>query len=128
MSDSKMNSLNRVLTTLSHKEPDRVPLFLLVTMHGAKELGLTIKEYFSSAENVAEGQIRMRKKFRHDCLYSFFYAPVEIEAWNGEVIYVDNGPPNSGEPFIKSFDDIRNMTSPDVTKTPCLQKVLTATN
>jgi len=44
---ANMTSLQRVLTTLEHKEPDRVPFFLLATMHGAKELGLSIKEYFS---------------------------------------------------------------------------------
>ena len=37
------SSLQRVLTTLSHREPDRVPLFLLLTTHGAKELGLGIR-------------------------------------------------------------------------------------
>ena len=44
---SDITSLQRVLTTLGHQEPDRVPLFLLPTMHGARELGLSIKEYFS---------------------------------------------------------------------------------
>jgi len=57
-----ITSLQRVLTTLGHKEPDRVPFFLLVTMHGAKELGMSIKEYFSRSEYVAEGQRRMRAK------------------------------------------------------------------
>jgi len=42
MKPNSMTSMERVLTTLSHKEPDRVPLFLLATMHGAKELGLSI--------------------------------------------------------------------------------------
>ncbi len=78
-----MTSMQRVLTALSHQEPDRVPLFLLLTMHGARELGLGIREYFSKAENVVEGQLRLREKFGHDCLYAFFYAPVEIEAWAG---------------------------------------------
>ncbi len=59
MSQAEMTSLQRVLTTLGHREPDRVPFFLLVTMHGAKELGLSIKEYFSKAENVVEGQLRL---------------------------------------------------------------------
>ena len=52
MIKNQMTSLQRVLTTLGHKEPDRVPFFLLATMHGAKELGLSIKEYFSKPENV----------------------------------------------------------------------------
>jgi uroporphyrinogen decarboxylase len=123
MRPETMTSLQRVLTSLSHKEPDRVPLFLLLTMHGAKELSLSIKDYFSRGENVAEGQIRLRKKYGHDCLYNFFYAPLEVEAWGAEVIYCENGPPNTGKPFITSGEDIRNLDVPDVENSPCLEKV-----
>ncbi len=122
-----MTSLQRVLTTLGHQEPDRVPLFLLLTIHGAKELGLSIKDYFSKGDYVAEGQLLMREKFGHDCLYSFFYAPIEVEAWGGEVIYYDDGPPNSGRPFITNRSAISNLTVPDVKEVPCLVKVLSAT-
>jgi uroporphyrinogen decarboxylase len=121
-----MTSLERVLATLGHREPDRVPLFLLLTMHGAKELGLGIKEYFSKAEHVVEGQMRMLEKYGHDCLYPFFYAPVEVEAWGGEVVYVDDGPPNSGQTCIASPEQIAGLTPPDVCNTPCLRKVLDA--
>jgi uroporphyrinogen decarboxylase len=127
MSNGKMTSMQRVLTSLSHKEPDRVPFFLLVTMHGARELGLSIKKYFSRAEYLVEGQIRMRDRYRHDCLYNFFYAPIETEAWGGNVIFHDNGPPNSGEPIIKNPEDIKGLVPPQVLKTPCLEKVLKAT-
>jgi uroporphyrinogen decarboxylase len=127
MSEMKMNALQRVLTALGHREPDRVPFFLLLTLHGAKELGLSIQDYFSKPEHVAEGQMCMRRKYRHDCLYSFFYAAVEIEAWGGQVIYCDNGPPNSGEPFVKHAKDIDLLHPPPVKTTACLQKVLNAT-
>jgi len=127
MTTATMTSLQRVLTTLGHNEPDRVPLFLLVTLHGAKELGLSIGDYFSRAEHVAEGQIRLRAKFGHDCLYSFFYAPVEIEAWGGEVIFRDDGPPNSGTPFIGDPEQILRLKPPEIERTPCLAKVLQAT-
>lgn len=121
-----MTSLQRVLTTLSHREPDRVPLFLLLTMHGAKELGLSIKDYFSKGENVVEGQLRMLKKYGHDCLYPFFYAPIEVEAWGGDVVYADDGPPNSGQPFISSIGQISGLTPPEVESSPSLRKVLDA--
>jgi uroporphyrinogen decarboxylase len=121
-----MTSMQRVLTTLGHQEPDRVPFFLLVTMHGAKELDLSIHEYFSQAENVAEGQIRLRAKYGHDCLYGFFYAPVEIEAWGGEVIYSPDGPPNSGQPFIQNIETIPRLKAPEIKNTHCLAKVLKA--
>jgi len=87
-------------------------------MHGAKELGLSIREYFSKAENVAEGQLR------HDCTCGFFYAAIEVEAWGGEVIYFDDGPPNSGKPFIQKQDDIKSLEPPRVSETDCLLKVL----
>ncbi|MBF0405318.1 MAG: uroporphyrinogen decarboxylase family protein [Nitrospirae bacterium] len=121
-----MTPMQRILTTLGHKEPDRVPVFLLFTMHGAKELGMSVKEYFSRAENVAEGQVRVCRKFSNDCVYGFFYAPIEIEAWGGEVIFRDDGPPNSGMPFIKKFEDIRRLVPPEVGQSKCLLKALDA--
>ena len=81
--NGKMTSTERVMTALSHKEPDRVPLFLTVTMHGARELGLSIRDYFHDPEAVAEGQIRMRKKYGNDRLVGFLYAATEIEAFGG---------------------------------------------
>lgn len=123
---NSMTSMQRVLEAVQHREPDRVPLFLLLTMHGAKELGLGIKEYFGRAEHVVEGQMRLLAKYGHDCLYAFFYAPVEVEAWGGEVLYVDNGPPNSGQPFLSSVDMIPRLVPPDVETSPCLRKVLEA--
>jgi len=125
--ETSITSMKRVMTTLSHKESDRVPFFLLATMHGAKELGLSIEEYFSKAKNVVEGQLRLRAKYRHDCIYNFYYAPLEVEAWGGEVIYSDDGPPNSGRPFIRSSKDIKKLKIPQITGNPCLEKVLEST-
>jgi len=119
-----MTSMERVLTTLSHQEPDRVPLFLLATMHGAKELGLSIREYFSNGENVAEGQIRLNKKYKTDCFYPFFYAPLEVEAFGAEVIYTEDGPPNSGMPFIRDIEKIESLEAPKVKDAKVLHKVL----
>lgn len=121
-----MTPMQRILTTLAHKEPDRVPVFLLFTMHGAKELGMSIKEYFSKPENVAQGQVRVCRKFGNDCVYGFFYAPIEIEAWGAEVIFRDDGPPNSGMPFIKKFEDIQGLIPPKVGGSKCLIRALDA--
>jgi uroporphyrinogen decarboxylase len=124
---TEMTSLQRVVTTLGHQEPDRVPFFLLVTMHGAKELDMSIKEYYASSDTVAEGQLRMRKKYGHDCLYNFFYAAVETEARGGEVLYFEDGPPNAGPPIIQELEQIKKMGPVNIEGTPCLTKVLDAT-
>jgi len=124
MKSLPMNSMQRTLTTLGHQEPDRVPHFLLTTMHGAKELDLSIEEYFSCSKNVVEGQMRLLKKYRSDCLYPFFYGAIEIEAWGTDVIYSPNGPPNAGSPIIRSPETIESLQPPKVPESPCLIRVL----
>lgn len=128
MKSNKMTPMQRVLTTLSHNEPDRVPLFLLLTMHGAKELGISIKEYFSKSENVVEGQIRLQKKYNIDLYNPFFYASAEIEAFGGETIFIDDGPPNSGEPLIKDIEKIAYLKPPRIGESKVLQKALSTVN
>ncbi|WP_296810634.1 uroporphyrinogen decarboxylase family protein [Thiocapsa sp.] len=128
MSARPMTSLERVLTTLDHREPDRVPLFLLLTMHGAHELGLSIETYFSRPEYVIEGQLRLRRKYRNDCFYTFFYASIETEAWGGDVHFTEDGPPNAGRPFIRTPEQIRTLEPPRVADCPCLIKVLETTS
>ena len=76
MTSPAMTSLQRVLTTLGHQEPDRVPLFLSLTLHGAKELDLSIRDYFAKADRVIEGQLRLRKKYGHDCLLRILLCPI----------------------------------------------------
>ncbi len=119
-----MTSLQRVLTTLGHREPDRVPLFLLLTLHGAKELRCSIKDYFSHAESVVEGQLRLRAKYGGDCLYPFFYAAIETEAMGGEVRYFDDGPPNAGAPLIADVETIPRLKWPSPATSPVLARVL----
>jgi uroporphyrinogen decarboxylase len=97
---------------------------LTLYLQGAKELGLSIQDYFSAPENVVEGQLRLRAKYRNDAVFGFFYGPIEVEAWGGEVIFRPDGPPNSGEPFIRNAEQIRSLELPNVHKSPCLLKVL----
>ena len=123
-----MNSMERVMTAIGHKEPDRVPLFHLLSFYGAKELGISIKEYFSKPEYVIKAQLKMIEKYSNDCIYTFFYAPIEVEAFGGEVIFTEDGPPNTGEPVLKHFDQIEKLKIPDIRSNTALVKVLEVTN
>lgn len=119
-----MNSMQRTLMALGQQEPDRVPLFLLSTMHGARETGLSIETYFSSAESVIEGQLRLLDKYQGDCLYPFFYASIEVEAWGGSTLFVPDGPPMCGAPVISQPEHIDHLQAPSVADAPGLQRVL----
>lgn len=121
-----MTAMERMMTAMGQKEPDRVPFVISVTMQGARELGLSIKDYYSKAEHVVEAQLRMFGKYRHDVLNPTFYASLELEAWGGETLYRDDGPPNSGPPVITRLEDIRSLEPPKVKDSPRLQEVLKA--
>ena len=126
MSATTMNSMQRVLTALGQQEPDRVPLVLLTTLHGAKELDLSIEAYFSRGDNVIEGQMRLLQKYRSDALYGFFYASIEVEAWGGSTLYLPDGPPLCGPPIIRRPEDIDALTPPSVQDAPSLTRVFDA--
>ena len=123
---NSMSSLQRVFTTIEHKEPDKIPLFLLVTVQGAKELGLSIKEYYSNGSNVVKGQILMREKYRTDTVNTIFYAAAGVEAFGGEITYYTDGFPNITKPIIREKEEIKKLTSPDVKESKSLERVLNA--
>ena len=122
-----MNSMERTMAAISHKEPDRVPLFLLLSLYGAKESNTSVEDYFSDPALVAKTQLAMKKKYRNDCFYTFFYAALEFEAFGGEVIFRAEGPANSGEPFIKNPEQIRFLEPPKIAESAGLKRVLEAT-
>lgn len=119
-----MTAIERVLSALSFKEADRVPFFLLLTTHGARALSMSIRDYFADAEAVAEGQLRMQQRYGHDCLYAFTYAALETEAWGGDVLYIDDGPPNAGAPLAETAAQIDRLQPPAIMDSPCLQRNL----
>lgn len=127
MNTAVMTSTQRTFAAMAYQEPDRVPLFLNLSLHGAKELGLSLREFFSKPEYVVQAQLRMADRYHGDCLSAFMYAAVEFEAFGGETIFIEDGPPNSGQPIIACPEDILNLQPPDVRSCPGLQKVLEAT-
>lgn len=122
-----MTSMERVLCTLSHREPDRVPLFLLLSLYGARESGMSVEEYFSKADNVVRAQLQMQAKYGTDCYYTFFYAALETEAWGGNTRFIPEGPPNSGTPVIQKVSDIDSLWLPNIYEVPGIQRVLEVT-
>lgn len=118
--------MSRVMKALNHEEADRVPFFLMLTYQGANWLKMDLKTYFSSGENVAQAQLLMRERYGHDCLNPFFYASLEIEAFGGETLFFESGPPNAGAPIIRTESDILNLKVPKVSEHPRLQEAIKA--
>jgi len=109
-----MTGMERLVAAINGTPADRIPVFCNLLDQGAKELGLSLEEYYASGEHVAEAQLRMREKYGYDCLWSLFYVGKEAELLGcRKMIYAKDGPPNVGEMVIRNYDDIARLQIPD---------------
>lgn len=122
-----MNSFDRLSKALSFEEPDRVPLMLPLTIYGAKMLDMPIQKYLNNPESVVKAQIHMQRTFNNDCVIGYTSAAAEFAAFGGEIRYFQDGPPNSGEPIIKTVESIERLEVPKITEIPELMNILEST-
>jgi uroporphyrinogen decarboxylase len=117
---------DRFAAALDGKVLDRIPVFSVMLDQGARELGLSLKEYYSKGEYVAEGQLRLREKFGYDNLWCLFYVGREAELLGcRKILYAEDGPPNVGEMIIRTHADISSFEPPvDIENHPAFAEPL----
>ncbi len=109
-----MTPLEILAAAINGQPAPRIPVFCNLLDQGARELGMSQKEYYSRGENVAEGQLRMRARYGYDNVWSLFYVGKEVELLGcREILFDDNGSPNVADFVIKSYDDIAKLEIPD---------------
>ena len=121
-----MTGMQRLLAATSGSVSDRIPVFCNLSDQGAKELGLSLEEYYSRGEHVAEAQLKMREKYGYDNLWSLFYVGKEAELLGcRKILFAQDGPPNVEDFIIKSNDDVHRLEIPaDITAHPAFQEQL----
>lgn len=112
MNGDTLTSTERIMKTVGGEDVDRIPFILTLTHHGAKELGVSIEEYYHSPEKVVRGQLILHKKYQDDALMGANYFAMEIEPFGGEVIFFKDGPPNTGRPPIRDIEIINSLEVP----------------
>jgi uroporphyrinogen decarboxylase len=117
----------RLAAALEHREADRVPFFLPATLHGARFLGVSLPRYLESEALVVEGQVRLLELVGHDAVSSFLCAAAEVEAFGGEVHLFPDGPPNAGEPPLRSVQALERLAPPEPDASPMLRRSLAIT-
>lgn len=98
----------------------RIPIFCNLFDQGARELGMTQRQYYAKGEHVAVGQLKLRERYGYDNVWSLFYVGREAELLGcREILYTEDGPPNVADFPIKSYDDIAKLEIPaDITAHP----------
>ncbi len=109
-----MTPLDILVAAINGTPAPRIPVFCNLLDQGARELGMHQKDYYASGEHVAEGQLRMNRRYGHDNVWSLFYVGKEAEFFGcKEILYAEDGSPNVADYVIQSWDDIEKLEVPD---------------
>ena len=121
-----MTGMERLLAAINGSAADRIPIFCNLLDQGARELGISLEEYYAHGEYVAEAQLRMREKYGHDNLWSLFYVGKEAELLGCKnILFAKDGPPNVQDFVIKTHADVHRLQIPDdITNHPAFQEQL----
>lgn len=121
-----ITGMERLVAAIKGEKSDRIPVFCNLIDQGAKEMGLSPKEYYSKGEYVAEAQLRMQARYGHDNVWSLFYVGKEAELLGCQkILYDQHGPPNVEEFVIKTYDDIDRLEVPaDLSQHPAFAEEL----
>lgn len=109
---SRTTSLERVLTVIEHRIPDRVPVDLhnfLVTMHYA---GYSMDEGLQDGEMMADAQLRFWREFGHDMLLVENGVVAEAGACGCQIEYFETQPPRVAEHLLA--DDLERVDELEV--------------
>lgn len=107
-------AMDRLVAAIEGKPCDRIPVFCNLLDQGAHELRISLEDYYSSGERVAEAQLRMLRKFGHDNVWSLFYVGKEAELLGCRKIhFAPDGPPNVEHYVIQEWDDVGRLEVPD---------------
>lgn len=105
--------MQRLHAAMNGQTADRIPVFCNLFDQGSIELGISLEEYYSRGEYVAEGQLRMRERYGYDNLWSLFYVGKEAELMGcKKILFAKDGPPNVADLVIRSYDDIHRLEAP----------------
>ncbi|HEY3489280.1 MAG TPA: uroporphyrinogen decarboxylase family protein [Candidatus Deferrimicrobiaceae bacterium] len=121
-----MTGTERFSALAEGRLPDRVPVLCNLLDQGARELGMTQRQYYSRAGHVAEGQLRMREKYGYDVLWGYFYVGREAEVLGcRKMLWSENGAPNVGHLVIREPEDIERLEIPkDLSAIPAFREQL----
>jgi uroporphyrinogen decarboxylase len=82
-----MNSMERVVTALQHKEPDRVPVYPIISGASRRLIRANYRDWSTNADLCSAALLKAREEFGLDCIVSLIDLSIECTAWGQELIY-----------------------------------------
>ncbi|NQU08761.1 MAG: cobalamin B12-binding domain-containing protein [Candidatus Abyssubacteria bacterium] len=113
---SEMTSRERVMTSLSLKEPDRVPLVPFAMTFSARFAGIPFKRYVSDAAALAEAEVKTARAFGWDAAIVSTDVGAYASAFGAKVHMPDDDVPRLVEPAIRlecAREDFERLDPPE---------------
>jgi uroporphyrinogen decarboxylase len=112
--------LERVLATVYHKEPDRVPVVHYLLGAARQLTGASYEDFSRRPEVAAEAYIAANEIIGGDVLYAAIDLSVEAADFGQEMVYppYSTAHPNYRNPRIKTPDDYERLEKFDPRKSP----------
>jgi len=108
-----MNGLERILATVRHGQPDRVPIVPQVFGHAARLGGVPLRRYLTDATVLAQCQLDAWRDYGTDAMFGLFDACVETEALGSGMRYPEDGYPDVERFILEQPGDVAQLRIPD---------------
>ena len=113
---SEMSSYERVMTSVKHSEPDRVPFIPFAQTFTARFAGIPFSEYVSKAEKFVEGQIKAYNFFGWDALCFSSDVAMYAGALGAKIEFPYDDVPRIVKPVLNHtsmYEDFQNLKVPN---------------
>lgn len=110
-----MNSFERIVTTLGHKEPDRVPVYPILSGVTRHLVDATYMQWANDSEICTNALIKAAEDYEQDCIVTLMDLSVECDAWGQKLIYPENeaAHPDYTDCIIKNIGDYSKIKKVD---------------
>ena len=110
-----MTSIERVVTAISHKEADRVPVYPILAGATRRLVDADYKTWATDVDVCTNAFVKATEEFDIDCIVTLVDLSVECDAWGQELVYPENEAPhpNYNNCVVKSVDDYSKIKKVD---------------
>ncbi len=111
---SEMTSYDRVMTSVKHSEPDRVPFMPFAQTFTAKFAGIPFSEYVSKAEKFVEAQLKAYNFFGWDALCFSSDVGMYAEALGAKIEFPYDDVPRIAKPVLNHTSMYKDFISLEI--------------
>ena len=110
-----MTKMERVLTAMQHKEPDRVPVYPILSGITRKLVGATYEEWSTNAEVCANALLKAADDYELDCIVTLIDLSVECDAWGQKLQFEEENAchPDYNDLVIEDIEDYEKIKKVD---------------